>query len=315
MSKPVRALQLDEYAKRNKLLIPAENDGYNFCHVTKPTELIQASGYLKYICAQKRKKSVYFRGQAKMYSTLPPGLYRGMRINNGGVQSQRNKRFDRILSDINEKNTLHSIHSEVHEAILQHYGLKTRWLDVVDNVWVALWFACHDAVTTGRFKQYEHFEQRDVHVVGDAKSNENMHGDNKDDKKNLNPNYAYILLIESAAIPKIDSKCAGQFEDKDSRTIDLRVAAPSQFIRPHAQHGLVMQVIGKNKKPVINFATAIVGVIRINVGDALKWLGSGALLCAHSLFPPPTYDMGYKLILENISLQDDVVGSIHHIGA
>jgi hypothetical protein len=28
-------------------------------------------------------------------------------------------------------------------ALLQHYGYRTSWLDVVDNLWVAVWFATH----------------------------------------------------------------------------------------------------------------------------------------------------------------------------
>ena len=37
------------------------------------------------------------------------------------------------------------------EALAQHYGLKTRFLDVVDNVQSALWFA------------YDHIEKDDPH--------------------------------------------------------------------------------------------------------------------------------------------------------
>jgi hypothetical protein len=28
-------------------------------------------------------------------------------------------------------------------ALLQHYGFNTSWLDLVDNLWVAVWFASH----------------------------------------------------------------------------------------------------------------------------------------------------------------------------
>ena len=33
------------------------------------------------------------------------------------------------------------------EALLQHYGFPTRWLDVVDNVQTAAWFACDQSPT------------------------------------------------------------------------------------------------------------------------------------------------------------------------
>ena len=35
-------------------------------------------------------------------------------------------------------------------------------LDVVDNVWVALWFACHTAHSYGKHDEYLHFEKRVV---------------------------------------------------------------------------------------------------------------------------------------------------------
>lgn len=31
--------------------------------------------------------------------------------------------------------------------MLQHYGVKTPCIDLVDNVWVALWFAIHQTKT------------------------------------------------------------------------------------------------------------------------------------------------------------------------
>ncbi|GAA0468199.1 hypothetical protein Ade02nite_79030 [Paractinoplanes deccanensis] len=33
------------------------------------------------------------------------------------------------------------------EPLLQHYGIRTRWLDLVGNIWSALWFACHHFTT------------------------------------------------------------------------------------------------------------------------------------------------------------------------
>jgi hypothetical protein len=47
-----------------------------------------------------------------------------------------------------------------HEPLLQHYGLATTWIDLVDNIWVALWFACHKAHISGKRSQYLHFEKR-----------------------------------------------------------------------------------------------------------------------------------------------------------
>jgi len=38
------------------------------------------------------------------------------------------------------------------EPLLQHYGIRTRWLDLVDNFWTALWFGCQEARSTGELQ-------------------------------------------------------------------------------------------------------------------------------------------------------------------
>ena len=184
----------------------------------------------------------------------------------------------------------------VREPILQHYGLKTRWLDVVDNVWIALWFGCYTAHSIGKYREYLHFEKRIVrHTKPDM-------------------SFAYILLLEAAARP--DNELGpGCFRDADSATIDLRIAAPSHFVRPHAQHALVVKALDEKGRAPIDFSQLLAGIIRVDLADALEWLGSGDMLSVHALFPPPLYDVGYQEILNDFTESNKILGAIHHIGA
>lgn len=289
-----RRLPLDGLTHEHAYLEPVPAVGFNVFHATKPFVLVQAAGYLKHVRAKSHNKSVYFRGQNKLYPTLPPTLYRG--IKTPDARDKRDAEMQVLLKSIRKsQQILRAVNDHVQEPMLQHYGLKTRWLDVVDNVWIALWFACHSPQAFGKHDQYLHFEKR---VVRHTKPDER---------------FAYILLLEAAAAP--DLKLGpGCFKDKDSATIDLRIAAPSQFVRPHAQHGLVIKALDRDGRAPVDYSPLLAGVIRVDLADALEWLGSGDLLNVHSLFPPAPYDYGYQEILNCLPTPSEVLGTIHHIG-
>lgn len=265
--------------------------GLKVYHVKKPFTLIQALGYLKFNRAQQGK-AVYYRGQAKLRNSLVSSLLRG--VTTTGRAGQRvgvmNGFLDRVR---NEQRALLAVPHHAQEAVLQHYGLRTRWLDVVDNVWVALWFACHSALAHGPRDEYLHFERRVPRRIPEAER------------------YAYILLIEVSNRPMTERGLCG---DASSEAIDLRIAVPSHFIRPHLQHGLVVRGLN-NGETALDYMNLVAGIIRIDLEDALEWLGAGDYLSVHGLFPPPAYDFGYSEVLAGIQTGSDVLKEIHRIGA
>ena len=102
---------------------------------------------------------MFFRGQARLYGSLAPSLLRGAR--DGPPTVKRRARLATLLKDIDaDKQALRAVDPECREALLQHYGIRTTWIDVVDNIWVALWFACHRAKGIGKMNDYLHFEKR-----------------------------------------------------------------------------------------------------------------------------------------------------------
>ena len=286
-------MSLSKLKIRSAAYLADPTTGKNVYHVHDPHALVQAAGYLKHIHGCNDAEHIFFRGEAKLYGTLPPTLFRGVSTHAG--QSRKIGLLNSALATARSKNKVfNSLDQFAHEPLLQHYGLKTSWIDLVDNIWVALWFACHKAYSTGSLGEYLHFEQRT---------------ESKDPG-----GFAYILLV-AADSKRAQGSPAGVVIGKKTELIDLRVTAPSIFLRPHAQHGLLMRVRGDTVMRPIDYSPQIRGIIRIGLGDALEWLGQGKMLGVHALFPPPFYDRGYDILLQaGISGSVDI-GSIHHIGS
>ena len=263
--------------------------GNNVFHVTNPHALMQAVGYLKHTAEPWER--IYMRGQSCLHSSLSPSLYRGITKQAG--QSNQHTRISNVTKEFcNESKLFNSIPEYAQEPLLQHYGIKTSWLDIVDNIWVALWFACHEASTSGKNKQYMHFDTRD------ESSGEN----------------AYIILIKTGDDRRIKKARKGITVGASTEVVDLRIAVPSVFLRPHAQHGLLFRVLAEKGGRKLDYSSCIEGIIRFPLEAGKSWLGAGSMHTVRSLFPPPAYDSGYEILLRT-SLQERSLGLVTHIGA
>lgn len=103
--------------------------------------------------------------------------------------------------------------------MIQHYGIKTTNIDLVDNVWVALWFGLHIAksvISGGREKIYY---------------------------SNSNEEYAYLIMMATDAL---NEKTRGIYEGERTRLGDLRKAVTSYFVLTHAEHALMLKKKEKN---------------------------------------------------------------------
>lgn len=252
--------------------------------------LIQAAGYLKHVHGSKKSELIFFRGESRIYPTLPPTAFRGIATKRS--ESSAVRRINTAISHFSRP--LSATPSYAHEALLQHYGLKTTWIDLVDNIWVALWFACHQAHSAGPCGEYLHFERRIPRTDATCK--------------------AYILLV-AADVAAPDLTRPGLYLGPNTELIDLRIAAPSVFVRPHAQHGLLMRMKGNHAQRPLEYSSQVRGVLEIDLSDALEWLGNSTALSTHSLFPPPAYDNGYSALLQASFPGAKNVGCIQHIGA
>ena len=278
--------KLDKH-KLSKLSIPnteiIENKDLDttILHVNNEHALTQAIGYLKFV--NKDNFNILYRGQASLYPTLLPSLFRVCpKAPSQSAISKRNELINDFLDGPGKTLFERGIPRYAYEPLLQHYGIKTRWIDLVDNHWVALWFAAHAFYSTQNQKNV-HFERR-------------LLGNGTDD------NYAYILLI---AVPKfwMNTAFPGLYEDESAKLIDLRVACPSNYIRPHAQHGYLL--FQKNANP--DLSGRLAGIVRLPLQLANNLIGRGGLISGTALFPPPYYDGGYSFLLQQ---QEKIAGAI-----
>lgn len=269
----------------------AEHDGIKILDVEESHALIMAAGYLKH----NTLEGIYFRGQSSYYDELRPALYRY--IDADGTKYSREKRLNKKIDEYRVACPAFSKFGDyAAEPLLQHYGLQTTWMDLVDNIWVALWFACHEARST-KDGHFLHFQKRIP-----SESNK----------------YAYVYLI-GADLERRRKDKPGYWNGENTELVDLRIAAPSYFLRPHAQHGLLFRCKGRggSGRP-LNYAKQIRGIVRIPLEKAFDWLGNGHTVGVHSLFPPAYYDNGYKILLQcgvSFDSKDKNIGVVHSVGA
>lgn len=278
--------------------------GSKVLHVRKFQTLVQALGYFKYVqCTSvTHNYQIFFRGQEKAYSkSFQPALYR--KCSQPGTIMDRNGLLNRQISLVRETEArFEKTDDSVVEGVLQQYGMRTRWIDAVDNIWIALWFACHHAWTwNDASSSYVHYALRSPKHEGDGQS------------------YAYIYVLGfnkgyKAKAEKVRrSFIPGLTWGPEAEMLDLRYAVTSLMLRPHAQHGVLLRSYHHNSDGSIGYdvdmSGLIQGVVRIDLEDALEWLGHSTSLEVSSMFPPPAYDSCYReLISTERMMREQLLG-------
>lgn len=254
--------------------------------------LNQILGHVKF--NNRHYGNVYYRGECELYPTLKPSLMR--RGNNPHkLSKQLTAIINRIDKDDKLQKTLNlSTNNSKHiiEGMLQHYGVPTRNIDLVDNHWIALWMGLFQSSQHKAVEEYHYYFQRQIPYLNLA-TNESI------EDKDL---YQYVLLV---ALPYAEcSLHDGVRHGKDFVEIDLRQALPSIFVRPHAQHGVVVK-----RKPEVctscddyDLASQVCAIFRIRIDRSAEWLGKGQMLTPQNMFPPPLYDGGYDRLLKRTDI-------------
>jgi hypothetical protein len=275
-----------------------------------PNALTQVVGHAKY----RTGSTVVLRGHSHLYPNLIPRLFRGaVSPRQRQHESEAISAYSRMLSggpcacelaggppdcrpnwpcqqrSIAMPGLLRGTPKAAVEPLLQHYGLHTRWIDVVDNIWIALWFACHDLQQRD---QYGH------HVRRNPDTSDNQ--------------FAFVTLIDVGDVAQ--TAVPGVFSSRFTRLVDLRRAVPSVYLRPHAQHALVLA--SRDWSPALDpdLAHLELATLRISLREALSWLGNGVSLTPYALFPPATKDEGCRRLLDDAPAPPEVLGHILSYG-
>ena len=243
-------------------------DGVSTVDVDDYGALVRVYGYVKF----HTHVNVLMRGQAQRFGNLRPNGYR-----TGGVE--HDARIDAFVEHFRRATEMDQAPEETPttEPLLQHYGVRTRWLDVVDSIPHALYFAVHAFRPTKAGCE--------AYVPEDE--------------------YAWIYLIDAGSDNDLRSvrvlrghrvvACRGVWETPSGfQLTDLRRAKPSIWLRPHAQHGyLCRPPPGQD-----DLWPRVLAQIRVPRARAAAWLGNGEALAHRAMFPDAARDTGFGTLLE-----------------
>lgn len=292
--------------------------GKRLLHVESMYALIQAIGYIKFQVEKESdgKCGIALRGQSRLYGDLPPSLYHGIKKQDARIRQR--KELNNLIEkmEIWAKETYDKrpkkkykeglcsylgIVDDDLEPLLQHYGIPTTCLDLVDNIWIALWFACHKAAKyTNEYCNYSLYQRRDLPITNTARCNEGIAtylscSNSKKAEEGLKryqelmqegKSFCYIVMVR---VPKNPTPSL--------QLIDLRSKYPSLYLRPHAQHGLLLKKDLKCLQENPSYADQIEGIIQMRLDSALSWLGESQTLSASMIFPSPVKDIGLQKLL------------------
>jgi len=230
--------------------------------------LVKVVGFFKY-----NYGPVLFRGQASCRRTLIPSGYR-----NATAPADTDKRIDKFIQHVRDKGLVDYMNDQrmraTTEPLLQHYGLRTRWIDLVDSIPHALFFALNRCVQSP-------YSKKQMTFVPSDKA------------------YGSLLLVRTGTMKttRIGGKTLHGVWSSDTglRICDLRIEKPGTALRPHSQHAFLCT---KTKKgtPGVDLWPHVIAHIFFDVSEAKSWIGGDAL-SREALFPGPKWDQVYGSLL------------------
>jgi hypothetical protein len=125
--------------------------------------LLAFFGFLKYQLKENKLSrgcDVYVRGHTQPYPHLVPSLFRQGKVYITCYDeiNRRIKAFDDFIAKIQHAEHYFSgfrkMKPEDVGAILQHYGFNTPWIDVVNNIYPAVWFAQNEQINCDKGAYY-----------------------------------------------------------------------------------------------------------------------------------------------------------------
>jgi len=119
-----------------------KNSPRPYLFVEEPFIIASFAGYLKYRSnKQNQSNSIFFRGENNDYSDIVPSLFRGKDLSQEVIDS-RITAYNKLKTWVPTEFPSSRFRENL-TNIFQHYGIKTPSIDLVDNIFIAIWFALY----------------------------------------------------------------------------------------------------------------------------------------------------------------------------
>jgi hypothetical protein len=232
-----------------------EDHGTWWLDVSEPAVLANFYAFCKGTRSD-RLRSVFLRGQNQPYPTLIPSLFR---LSSSSSVPQRWAAYREFLQQLPECVRGTRFTKDNFGAVLQHYGFRTPWLDVVDDLHAAIWFALHKCECVGSKCVY--------------RPTTDTHG--------------WVVVIEAPP--------SGHVQVQDLREVQ---SSRNTRCNAQQGYSLAMQCDDVNKPHAEqNFMDSVVGIVQIP--NNARWRVRGFRSSQSFFFPPACLDDTYRQLLES----------------
>ena len=253
------------------------NKNRDYVYLYDPLILSRIVGHLKHgINHNKSGKryQIFMRGQIADYPGMVPTIYRDLQNSSTKLQN-RIKAYKELIGKLPKTLDKTRFRGDVGGATLQHYGIKTPWIDIVDNLFVAIWFAIN------KITNKEPFEY------------------NRRNKKD----YGWIYFIQVEDGQPDDH---GIISGKETKWCDLRSSQTPLSLRPHTQHGLSVCRINWDTNNYDDYVLDkfVLATVKFPINNKFVSLINDIIPSSlNYMFPSSTYDNTYK-VLRNEKVTD-----------
>lgn len=128
--------------KAGVVLECVEGDNSPYICINNPVIIAAFAGFVK---NRHPATEIYFRGESGNYPHVVPSLFRDrcLPLQDNELIKARWKAYRELKNAVFDhyKSTVSRFQKEDIDNLFQHYGIKSPVIDLVDNIYVAIWFA------------------------------------------------------------------------------------------------------------------------------------------------------------------------------
>ena len=237
-----------QYPKLAKMKCTGDSE---FLSIDCPTALAR---FFAYCNGRSTDTRIFLRGCTENYDPAYPSLFRQSKGGNLSQeeQSRRWRAYQYVLHNLRNLKGRRWRRENL-GAVLQHYGMRTPWLDVVQNLYSAIWFASHELQGSG--------------PVGKVRP--------------TTRDYCWISFYRRKARATKKRLCVK----------DLSAQHSSTHLRLHVQHGVSLAMQRDDaKNPYSRQDFNAFRIAQVRIPNSTQWKLSGCMASTAFMFPSDDLD-------------------------